>query len=72
VSSRTARAIQRNPVLKNQIKKRKEGREEGKGREGKGREGKGREEVDCVGRVGYEFYLSGLGTEMTFYSAGEK
>jgi hypothetical protein len=39
VSSRTARAIQRNPVSK---KKNKEGRE-GKGREGKGREGKGRE-----------------------------
>jgi hypothetical protein len=35
VSSRTARAIQRNPVSKNQ-----EERKEGKGREGRGGEGR--------------------------------
>jgi hypothetical protein len=45
VSSRIARATQRNSVLKNQKeKKKREGKgREGKGREGKGREGKGRE-----------------------------
>jgi hypothetical protein len=43
VSSRTARATQRNPVLKRREGKGREGKgREGKGREGKGREGKGR------------------------------
>jgi ribosomal protein L19E len=45
VSSRTAKAIQRNPVSKNQTKKKKKKKKEGEG-EGEGeREGEGEKEI---------------------------
>jgi hypothetical protein len=54
VNSRTARATQRNPVLKNQKGEKRKRRGEGRGGEGRGGEGRGGEERRGEERRGEE------------------